>query len=148
MCKVSCDICKFGVPHDYVPNHYYCNKNLFFNDRTPRSNCEEGEIDDRAYKYKYGVSYTMSQFNATVAEIKEMRNREKVIVENFEKSTCELAECFHWILKAALEGKKHCCLIVNICPELYAKKLKEMGFEVEEKRNIVGTLCGYDISWS
>lgn len=42
MYRVSCDICKFSSPHDYVPNHYYCNKGLFFNDREPRRNCEDG----------------------------------------------------------------------------------------------------------
>ena len=56
MCEISCDICKFGIPHDYVPNHYYCNKGLFFNDREPRSNCEQGELDDWSYKNKYGIS--------------------------------------------------------------------------------------------
>lgn len=50
----SCDICRFSSPHDYVPNHYYCNKGLFFNDREPRSNCEKGEIVGRMYERKYG----------------------------------------------------------------------------------------------
>ena len=43
--------------HDYVPNHYYCNKGLFFNDRDPVNNCEDGEIDANAYEYKYGIPY-------------------------------------------------------------------------------------------
>ena len=53
----SCDICKFSSLHDYVPNHYYCNKGLFFNDRDSVSNCEDGEIDANAYEYKYGIPY-------------------------------------------------------------------------------------------
>ena len=60
MCKVSCDICKFSSPHDYVPNHYYCNKGLFFNDREPRSNCEYGEIDD--WKSKKGENNMATEF--------------------------------------------------------------------------------------
>lgn len=148
MCKVSCDICKFSSPHDYVPNHYYCNKGLFFNDREPRSNCEDGEINDWKYKDKYGSSYTMSQFKETVSKINELRNNEKMMVENFEKSTCELSEIFHYILEAELEGQKQICLTVSTCPELYAKELKGMGFEIEENRNDFNTLCGYYIKWT
>ena len=33
------------------------------------------------------------------------------------------------------------------CPELYAKELKGMGFEIEENRNNFNTLCGYYIKW-
>lgn len=145
--SISCDICKFGSPHDYVPNHYYCNKRLFFNDREPRSDCKEGEIDDWYYKNKYGISYTMSQFKEIVSKINELRNREKMIVENFEKSTCELSEVFHYILNAALDGRNQTCLTVSTCPELYAQELKGMGFEIEETRNVANTLCGYYIRW-
>lgn len=56
----SCDICKFSTMHDYVPNHYYCNKDEFFNDRRPRSNCDVGEISNWKYKRKYGVDYVGS----------------------------------------------------------------------------------------
>ena len=62
--------------------------------------------------------------------------------------TCELSECFHWILKAALEEKNNCCLTIETCPELYAKALKGMGFEIEENRNDFHTLCGYYIKWN
>lgn len=147
MCNISCDICKFGSPHDYVPNHYYCNKGLFFNDKEPRSNCKEGEIDNWSYKNKYGVSYTMFQFYETVNKIKELKNREKMITENFEKSTCELSEVFRYIVRAELEERKQVCLTVETCPELYAKELKGMGFDVEENRNVFGALCGYYIKW-
>lgn len=53
----SCDICNHGISHDYVPNHYYCTKNLFFNDKAPVSNCDEGTIDPFRYKLKFGKSY-------------------------------------------------------------------------------------------
>ena len=94
------------------------------------------------------MSNTMLQFKETISEINKIRNREKMITENFEKSTCELSECFHYILKAALEGRNSCCLTVNTCPELYAKELQGMGFEIKEKRNVANTLCGYDITWT
>lgn len=77
MCRVSCGICKFSSPHAYVPNHYYCNKGLFFNDREPRSNCEDGEIDNCKYKDKSGISYAVSQFKEIVSKINELRNNEK-----------------------------------------------------------------------
>ena len=94
------------------------------------------------------MSHTMLQLKETISEINKIRNQEKLIIENFEKSTCELSECFHWILKAALEGRNHCCLTVKTCPELYAKTLKNMGFEIEENRNDFNTLCGCDIKWN
>ena len=94
------------------------------------------------------MSNTMLQFKETISEINRIRNQEKLITENFEKSTCELAECFHWILKAALDGRTHCSLSVFTCPELYAKELQGMGFEIKEQRNIANTPCGYDITWT
>lgn len=93
------------------------------------------------------MSNTMIQFKDTISEINNLRNKEKLLIEKFEKSTCELGECFHWILKAALEGRNQVCLTVNTCPELYAKELKGMGFEIEENRNAFNTLCGYYIKW-
>ena len=147
MFSVSCDICKLGIPHDYVPNHYYCGKDLFFNDKEPRTACEKGEIDDSAYKRKYGTSYTMMQFKETVSKINELRKNEKLILESFQKSTCELSEVFHYILNAELEGRKQTCLTVQTCPELYAKELEGMGFEIEEDRNAFNTVCGYYIRW-
>lgn len=93
------------------------------------------------------MSYTMEQFKETITEVNKLREKEKLMVERFEKSTCELAGCFHWILKSALEGENHCCLTVDTCPELYAKELEGMGFMIEEQRNAFNALCGYDISW-
>lgn len=48
-------------------------------------------------------------------------------------------------MEAELEGRKHTCLIVVTYPELYTKELENMGFVVEEQRNVFDTLCGYDI---
>ena len=93
------------------------------------------------------MSNTMLQFKETISEINKIRNQEKLITENFEKSTCELSEVFHYILNAELEGRKQICLTVNTCPELYAKKLKDMGFEIEENRNYFNILFGYYIKW-
>lgn len=50
-------------------------------------------------------------------------------------------------MEAELDGRKHTCLTVDTCPELYAKELENMGFIVEEQRNAFDTLCGYDIKW-
>lgn len=92
------------------------------------------------------MSNTMLQFKETISEINNLRNKEKLLTENFEQSTGELAECFGWLLKAALEGDNHCCLSIFTCPELYAKELRGMGFEVKEMRNDAKTLYGYDIT--
>ena len=94
------------------------------------------------------MSHTMLQLKETISEINKIRNQEKLITENFEKSTCELSECFHWILKAVLDGRNSCYLTIETCPELYAKALNDMGFEIEEIRNSFNTLCGYYIKWN
>ena len=94
------------------------------------------------------MSNTMLQFKETISEINKIKNQEKLIAENFEKSTCELSECFHWILKAALDGRNSCYLKIETCPELYAKTLNNMGFEIEKNRNDFNTLCEYDIKWN
>lgn len=93
------------------------------------------------------MSNTMLQFKETVSEINRIRNQEKLIAENFKKSTCELAGCFHWILKATLEGRNSCYLPTNACPELYAKELKGMGFKIKEDKTDTNTLRGYYIKW-
>lgn len=93
------------------------------------------------------MSNTMSRFKETVSKIEELRNKEKMIIENFKKSTCELSGVFDYILNAELEGRKQTYLTLNTCPELYARELKGMGFEIEEDRNIANTLCGYRIGW-
>lgn len=106
----------------------------------------KSEFQNEKVRYK-NMSNTMSQFKETVFKIEELRTREKMIIENFKKSTCELSEVFHYILNAELKGRKQICLGLNTCPELYAKELKGMGFEIEENRNIANTLCGYCIRW-
>lgn len=94
------------------------------------------------------MSNTILQFKETISEINKIRNQEKLIIENFEKSTCELSECFHWILKAGPEGQNSCCLTIETSPELYAKALNDMGFEIKENRNDSNILCGYYIKWN
>lgn len=93
------------------------------------------------------MSLTMLQFKEATQNILDLEEKKKMIRSNFEESTNELSECFHWIMEAELDGRKHTCLTVDICPELYAKELENMGFVVEEQRNVFDTLCGYDIKW-
>lgn len=93
------------------------------------------------------MSQTILQFKEVVKEILDLEEKKKLIRSNFEKSTNELSECFHWIMEAELDNRKHTCLTVDTCPELYAKELESMGFIVEEQRNVFNTLCGYDIKW-
>lgn len=93
------------------------------------------------------VSYTMLQFKEVTKNILALEEKKKLMRSNFEESTGELCECFYWIMEAELDGRKHTCLTVDTCPELYAKELENMGFVVEEQRNIFDTLCGYDINW-
>ena len=93
------------------------------------------------------MSFTMLQFKEVTEEISNLEKKKMLLCSNFEKSTEELSECFHWILAAELDGKNHICLTVDTCPELYAKELKNMGFVVKERRNAFDTLCGYEIEW-
>ena len=87
------------------------------------------------------MSYTMLQFKEVAKNISDLEEKKKLMRSNFE----ELSECFHWIMEAELDGRKHTCLTVDTCPELYAKELENMGFGVKEQRNVFDTLCGYDI---
>ena len=93
------------------------------------------------------MSHTMLQFKEVAKKISDIEEKKKLMRSNFEESTNELSECFHWIMEAELDNRKHTCLRVDTCPELYAKKLENMGFIVEEQRNVFNTLCGYDIKW-
>lgn len=93
------------------------------------------------------MSLTMLRFKEVTEEISNLEKKKMLLCSNFEKSTGELSECFHWILAAELDGRKHICLTVDICPELYAKELENMGFVVEKRRNTFDTLCSYDIKW-
>lgn len=94
-----------------------------------------------------GSSKTMEEFKSLITGVNKLRDRERLMTENFEKSTCELSEVFHQIIKCALEGR-HCCrLTLDTCPELYAKTLENMGFTISEERNWVDVLCGYKIYW-
>lgn len=93
------------------------------------------------------MSLTMLQFKEIAKDILDLEEKKKLMRSNFEESTNELSECFHWIMEAELDGRKHTCLTVDSCPELYAKELEHMGFGVKEQRNVFDTLCGYDIEW-
>ena len=55
MCKISCDICKYGESHDYVDGNYYCRHkdSNQIGDRPMVSNCKMGEIDEWKYNLKY-----------------------------------------------------------------------------------------------
>lgn len=98
------------------------------------------------------MSHTMLQFKETAAKINILREQEKkqeeMIVDNFTKSTSELADCFYWMLKSEMKGRKYCCLTIDTCPELYARELSNMGFEVEEIKNCYDQITGYDIMWT
>ena len=87
------------------------------------------------------MSLTMLQFKEVAKDILDLEEKKKLIRSNFEESTCELSKCFHWIMEAELDGRN------DTCPELYAKELENMGFVIEEQRNVFDTLCGYDIKW-
>lgn len=93
------------------------------------------------------MSLTMLQFKEVVKSISDLEEKKKMICANFEKSTGELSECFHWILAEELNGRKNICLTVDTCPEIYAKELENMGFIIKERKNAFGTLCGYEIKW-
>lgn len=93
------------------------------------------------------MSKTMLEFHNVLKDINDLKEKESLMQERFERSTDELSECFHWMIKCALEGRKHCSLTVDTCPELYAKELIDMGFKLEEQRNYANTLYGYDIYW-
>lgn len=93
------------------------------------------------------MSRTMEQFKNLIMEIDNLRDKQKILIDGFEKSTCELSEVFHWIVKSALDGRNSCTLTIETCPPLYAKALENMGFEVTDNRNCFDTLCGYTICW-
>lgn len=94
------------------------------------------------------MSNTMNEFINTINEINKLEEQKQQIRKRFASSTEELSECFQYIIGAKLEGRNNCSLTVDTCSELYAKELKEIGFEVKENRNYFGTLCGYRISWT
>lgn len=93
------------------------------------------------------MSRTMEQFKNLIMEIDNLRDKQKILIDGFEKSTCELSEVFHWIVKSAVDGRNSCTLTIETCPPLYAKALENMGFEVTDYRNCFDTLCGYTICW-
>lgn len=44
------------------------------------------------------MSKTMEQFKSLMTTVDELRNKQKLLIEDFEKSTCELSGVFHWIV--------------------------------------------------
>jgi len=93
------------------------------------------------------MSRTMEQFREVISEINGLREREKLLIEDFTKSTCELSEVFKYIVDCELNGEHSCSLFIDTCLPLYAKTLENMGFCVNEMRNCFGSLTGYTIYW-
>lgn len=93
------------------------------------------------------MSKTMQQFKNLITEVDKLRDKEELLIESFEKSTCELSGVFHWIIQCALKGRNSCSLTIDTCPTIYAKALEGMGFEIRENRNCFEALCGYTIYW-
>ena len=58
------------------------------------------------------MSLTMLRFKEVTEEILSLEKKKMLLCSNFEKSTGEIAECFHLILKEELGGKKQICLSV------------------------------------
>ena len=91
---------------------------------------------------------TREELNEFLAEIKELRKKEKQLIENFETSTGDFSEIFHYIIKWALEGWKYCILTYETCSREQAETLRKMGFYVLEEFNCFDVLCGYRIDWA
>lgn len=66
MCKISCDICKYGESHDYVDGNYYCRHkdSHQIGDRPMVSNCKMGEIDE----WKYNLKYKPMKYDTNVSK--------------------------------------------------------------------------------
>lgn len=86
-------------------------------------------------------------FYNTITSINILQNEINKFKLLFEHSDDESSKVFHYMLEAALNNKKHVCLTVYTCTPEIAQKLKDIGFEIEEKRNDANTLCGYYIKW-
>ena len=82
------------------------------------------------------MSLTMLQFKEVTKNILDLEEKKKLMSSNFEEYTIELSECVHWIVEAELDGRKHTCLTVDTCPELYAKELENMRVEMEMQQCI------------
>lgn len=92
-------------------------------------------------------SETMKLLKDTVLSINNLRKEEERLRDIFENSNPELKDCFHWIIEAALDKRNHTSLTNETCSLDQAKKLRAMGFKVEEIRNVAYTLSGHDIQW-
>jgi hypothetical protein len=90
---------------------------------------------------------TMEQFKTLLSEVKELRNKEKQLVEDFVNSTGELSTVFHYITESALERRYWCFLTIDSCSP-HIEKLQKMGFEVSEELNRFNVLYGYRVWWT
>ena len=93
------------------------------------------------------MNLTMEQFQKTITEINKLREKERLLAEQFKKSTGELSGVFCGIMQTVLDGHDSCYITIYACPEICAKKLKEMGFEITEYRDSDKILRGYGVSW-
>ena len=90
---------------------------------------------------------TRKELNEFLTEIKELRQKENQLIENFETSTGDFSEIFHYIIKRSLEGWTYCTLTHETVSKEQAEALRKMGFYVTEKFNCFDVLCGYRIHW-
>lgn len=86
-------------------------------------------------------------FYNTITSIAILQNEINKLKLFFENSDNESKKVFHYMLDSALNGSNHTCLTVYTCTPKIAQKLRDIGFEIKEKRNDADTLCGYDIKW-
>lgn len=92
------------------------------------------------------MNKTVEQFKTLLTEVEELRNKEKQLIAEFEQSTGELSEIFHYIIKTILENKyDNCQLSIFTCPTHLAEKLQKMGFDVFPEENCFDILCAYKI---
>lgn len=74
----------------------------------------------------------MLTFEQAVSMIEELDDKRKMIIDSFCESWDELGEVLRKILIAKTSGRMHCNLDKEICPKLYAKELRNIGFDVKE----------------
>lgn len=74
----------------------------------------------------------MDEFKKVVSMINELDKRRQIMIDNYCDSWDELSEVLRKLLIAKISGYMHCNLCKDICPDLYAKELKEIGFNIKE----------------
>lgn len=120
---ISCDICKYGVSHDYVKGNYYCKKRCFFNDNPMVNNCSEGEIDEWFYNVKkpmksdknvskeliynelkkilWGIK--LKDIDTIITEINQLKDKITSYREPYKCETCAVETC-----EAYANGCRNC----------------------------------------